>query len=134
MLLRLKTLFFLKIERGKGHFVSFESEAADLSFASPSNERVTAVLLAAEQIGDVYFNHGHANGFDGVGQNNRCVRVGAGVEDDAVEILVPGDGLGQLAHLIGLEIVQLHFGMTLLQILEIVIETERAVDVDLART
>ena len=64
--------------------VAVQSEAADDTPACGTDHAVVAILLALMDVRDVYLDDGGLQRADAVAQGDGCMRVGTGVEHDAV--------------------------------------------------
>lgn len=112
-----------------GESVSVKPEPGNESVAATREAGFFTVLFAGEQIGYVDFHHRSGDGFDGIGQYDGSVSVGAGVEDDSVVLFAVQNPLHQFFQPVGLEKVDLTVGKLFAELLQIIIKGGVPVDI-----
>ena len=86
-------------------------------------------LLALVNIGDVHFDDWCRNGTDGIVQRYAGMRIGSGIQDDAIGLEATSVyAVDELALAVALEIIELHIGVTQTKLFEIILEGTRAID------
>ena len=93
--------------------VAGEAEAGDDAFARGGGHGLMSEFLPLVDVGDVHLDDLHAGAGEAVAQGHADVRVAARVDDQELHAVVRplGDGVDQLALVVGLEEAGLHAGL-----------------------